>query len=74
MIITKKKYQEAIAKAVEEAVNRVEHEEWVRSRIDGIERQMEERIDGMMRHIMQLEERLEALDHAKERMMRGWRR
>lgn len=74
MIISKKKYQEDIRKAVEEAVNRVEHEEWVRSRIDGIERNTEERIEGVMRHVLRLEDRLEALDHSKERKLRGCRR
>ena len=74
MIITKKKYQEAIAKAVEEAVNRVEKEQWMNERIQRIEREFDEHIAGVMRHVMQLEERLEALDHSKERRMRGWRR
>ena len=70
MIISKKKYQEDIRKAVEEAVNRVEHEAWVRSSMEGIERNTEERIDGVMRHVLRLEERLEALDHSKERKLK----
>ena len=73
MIISRKKYEEAIAKAVREAVDRVDEREWVRSRIDGLERYMNDHIEGVMRHVMQLEERVEALDHSKERRMRGWR-
>ena len=72
MIISKKKYQEAIAKAVREAVDRVDEREWVRSRIDCLDREMDSRCEGIMRHVMQLEERLEALDHAKERRLRRW--
>ena len=74
MIISRKKYEEAIAKAVEEAVNRVEKEQWMNERIQRIERECNELVNGLHRRIADLEERLEALDHSKERRMRGWRR
>lgn len=74
MIISKKKYQEDIRKAVEEAVNRVEREQWMNERIQRIERGLDERVDFLQRRIEDLEERIEALDHSKERRMWGWRR
>lgn len=74
MIISKKKYHEDIRKAMEEAVNRVEREQYIHEKIDRLERKLDGHIEGLMRHIMQLEERLEALDHSKERRSKGWRR
>jgi ATP-dependent Lon protease len=62
MIITKKKYQEDIRKAVDEAVNRMEREQWLTERIHYIERECNERIEGAMRYVRQLEERLESID------------
>lgn len=66
MIITKKKYQEDIRKAVEEAVNRVEREQYIHEKIDRIERGLDERIDGLMRYFRQLEERVESIDPIKD--------
>lgn len=70
MIISKKKYQEDIRKAVEEAVNRVEREQYIHEKIDRIERECNEHVDCLHRRIADLDERLEALDHRKERKLK----
>ena len=69
MIISKKKYQEDIRKAVEEAVNRVEKEQWMNERIQRIEREFDERINGVVRCFRQLEERVESIDPIKDLIM-----
>lgn len=69
MIISKKKYQEDIRKAVEEAVNRMEREQYIHEKINRIERECNERVDCLHRLIADLDERLEALDHRKERKL-----
>ena len=74
MIISKKKYQEDIRKAVDEALNRVEKEQWMNERIQRIERECNESVDCLHRRIADLEERMEALDHSKDRMAKRWRR
>jgi ATP-dependent Lon protease len=66
MIITKKKYQEDIRKAVDEAVNRMEREQYIHEKIDRIERGLDERIDGLMRYFRDLEERVESIDPIKD--------
>ena len=78
MIISKKKYQEDIRKAVEEAVNRVEREQYIHDKIDRVERGLDDRIDGVMRCFRDLEQRVESIDPIRdpitERRKRGWRR
>jgi ATP-dependent Lon protease len=66
MIISKKKYQEDILKAVEEAVNRIEREQYLNDKIDRIERGLDERIDGLMRYFRDLEQRVESIDPIKD--------
>ena len=72
-----KKHQEDARKAVEEAVNREEKEQWINEHIQRIEREFDERIEGVMRYVRKLEERVEEIDHIKdpvERNLRRWRR
>jgi ATP-dependent Lon protease len=66
MIISKKKYQEDIRKAVEEAVNRMEREQYIHEKIDRMERGLDERIDGLMRYFRDLEQRVESIDPIKD--------
>lgn len=75
MIISKKKYQEDIRKAVEEAVNRVEREQWMNERIQRIEREFNEHVDCLHRRIADLAERVESIDPIKdpvERKLKRW--
>ena len=74
MIISKKKYEEAIAKAVREAVEHKGEHDWLRSRLDGIDREIADRYETIIVRVLKVEERMEALDHAEERMAKRWRR
>lgn len=66
MIISKKKYHEDIRKAVDEAVNRMEKEQWMNERIQRIEREFDERIEGVMRYVSELERRVESIDPIRD--------
>ena len=74
MIISRKKYEEAIAKAVHEAVEHKGEHDWLRSRLDGIDREIADRYETIIVRVLKVEERMEALDHAEERMAKRWRR
>jgi hypothetical protein len=54
MIISRKRFNEKIA----EAVDRAERERWIQERINRIEAECAERIDGVHRRISDLERRL----------------
>lgn len=66
MIISKKKYHEDIRKAVEEAVNRVEREQYIHEKIDRLARELDGRIEGVMSYFRQIEERVESIDPIKD--------
>jgi phage shock protein A len=54
MIISKKKLNEKVCEALE----RAERERWLHDKIDRVERECNERIDGLHRHIMDLEKQI----------------
>lgn len=57
MIISKKKLQEKISEAVE----RAERERWLHDKIDRVERECQELINGVHRHMHDLEMKIDEL-------------
>ena len=57
MIISRKKLNEKIAEAIE----RVEIERWMHDKIDRVERECNERIEGLLRHLCDLEQKIARL-------------
>ena len=51
MIISKKKFEEKI----QEAIHRVEVERYIHEKIDRVQRELEERINGISRHLCELD-------------------
>ena len=54
MIISKKKFNEK----VNEALARAEHERWLVDRIQNVERECNERIEGVLRYVSELEKKI----------------
>lgn len=64
MIISKKKFNEK----VQEALNRAEHERWLMNRIENVGRECNERIEGVLRYVSELEKKIEELSGERGRM------
>lgn len=58
MIISKKKFDEKIREALAEA----ERERWLHDKIDRVDRECQERLNGINRHLFELEERIKSFD------------
>lgn len=54
MIISRKRFNEKISEAIE----RVEKERWMHDKIDRVERECNERIEGLVRHLCDLEQKI----------------
>ena len=67
MIISKRKFNEKVREALEQA----ERERWIHEKIDRVERECQTRLDGMMRHLMSLEEKVALLTDEKKRAKGG---
>ena len=61
MIISKKKFNEKIAEALEQA----ERERWLHDKIDRVERECREMVEGVHRRLYDLEMRLEKHDEQR---------
>ena len=62
MIISRKKFNEKIREAIEQA----ERERWIHEKIDRVERECNERIEGVLRYCAEFEKRLESLSEGKK--------
>ena len=57
MIISRRKFNEKMAEAIE----RVEKERWMHEKIDRVERECNERIERLVRHLCDLEQKIARL-------------
>jgi hypothetical protein len=67
MIISKKRFNEKVAEALE----RAERERYIHEKIERVDRECQERIDGVQRHLFDLEKKIAVLMGNKDDPFRG---
>lgn len=63
MIISKKRFNEKVSEALE----RADRERYIHEKIDRVQRECQERIDGVCRHLFELEKQVASLMSEKDR-------
>ena len=66
MIISKRKFNEKVRETLEQQ----ERERYIHEKIDRGDRECHERIDGVIRHLCELEHKVDMLDEKKRRFLR----
>jgi hypothetical protein len=64
MIISKRKFNEKMHEALEQQ----ERERYIHEKIDRVEREIYSSIDGITRHLCELEQKVDMLDKKKRRL------
>lgn len=61
MIISRRKFNEKM----QEAINHVEKERWMHDKIDRVERECEQRITELHKHLWELEQKIDRITEEK---------